>query len=110
MKGTFCSLSGKPSLFVLMDKLSLHQQDIMGGIMEELSGSRSDHPVDGFPSDGAHGSSDDPFRQSLQSALPLLPDPPQYFLIDNLYWFCAALWQKFSGVGVISKIIVIFVD
>ena len=31
-------LSGKPSLFVLMDKLSLHQQDIMGGIMEELSG------------------------------------------------------------------------
>lgn len=31
-------LSGRPSLFVLMDKLSLHQQDIMGGIMEELSG------------------------------------------------------------------------
>lgn len=31
-------LSGKPSLFVLMDKLSLHQQDIIGGIMEELSG------------------------------------------------------------------------
>lgn len=31
-------LSGRPSLFVLMDKLSLHQQDIMGGIMEKLSG------------------------------------------------------------------------
>ena len=31
-------LSGKPSLFVLMDKLSLHQQDIMGGIMQELTG------------------------------------------------------------------------
>ena len=110
MKGTFCSLSGKPSLFVLMDKLSLHQQDIMGGIMEELFGSRPDHPVDGFPSDGAYGSSDDPVRQGLQSALPLLSDPPQHFLIDNLYWSCDALWQNFSGVGVISKIIVIFMS
>lgn len=32
-------LSGKPSVFVLMDKFSLHQQDIMNGLLETLNGS-----------------------------------------------------------------------
>ena len=32
-------LSGKPSVFVLMDKFSLHQQDIMTGLLETLNGS-----------------------------------------------------------------------